>query len=94
MMGRSDERHAARVEELIQRHRPRVEQEQMPASPIQLEHLNGHGLLEIALARQDDWNLEHEVSGGDVVVSRIVAWEVLADAQRRGVRIEPRRVKV
>lgn len=79
-----------KLEELIEKHKPRPDQEGLPASTGQMGHLNQYGLLEDAIA------LQAERSGLDedetVVVTRLVAWEVLSEAQRNGLRIEPRRI--
>lgn len=93
-MGRSQERIAERIEELIQRHRPTLEKENMPASPIQLELLNYHGLLENVIERQatKDGDGDPDDAERPIRISRLTAWEELSDAQRAGLRIEPRRL--
>jgi hypothetical protein len=75
------------LERLIERNRPPVEEEDEPAGNAQLGHLNRHGLMPKALDRQ----LAHD---GRPVVSKRVAWEVLADAQRRGLHLRPTRERI
>jgi hypothetical protein len=80
------------VEALIEQHRPEPGTEDQPASGGHLHHLNLHGLLLDAVARQADKDgrggaLASSERPVPVVVTRQTAWEVMADAQRRGVRI-------
>jgi hypothetical protein len=75
-----------RLEAEIRKHRPEPGTERLPASRQALAHVNDRGLLERALERQRQRNDEDEVEG-PVVITRLVAWEILADS-RRGV-LEP-----
>lgn len=74
------------LETLIWRHRPTKRREKDPAGSGQLELLNRYRLLMKAarLQLERDGRDVSEVVDGDVVISKIVAWEVLAEAQRSG----------
>lgn len=78
------------LEEMIQKHRPPAAQEGDPAEQ-QLIQLNRYGLLMKAVRVQleRDGHNPLDVVDHDVVVSKLTAWEVLAEAQRNGLRIEP-----
>jgi hypothetical protein len=79
------------TEELIAKHRPRPENEREVAGSAQLMHLNVYGLMEEAVESQAHWNSENdaEASGEPPVINKLVAWRVLADAQRNGLELEP-----
>src|SRR4051812_16179136 len=82
-----------KLEDLIARHRPSAEHENEEATADALIHLNANGLLQVAVDRQ----LEHDrtISKLDdehgTGISKLVAWEVLSEAQRVGVRLSPLR---
>jgi hypothetical protein len=65
----------AALEAQIEKFRPKKDVDQ-PARGGTLYHLNSKGLLPVALAVAED---------AGSVITRQVAWEVMADAQRRGV---------
>jgi hypothetical protein len=89
------ERSRAKREELIERHRPPPGTEHRPCGSGQLYHLNTHRLLMTAVRRQ---LAAHGVDPVDIidvqelVITRIVAWEVLAEAQRNGLWLRPQRL--
>jgi hypothetical protein len=79
------------LEELIQKHKPWPGSENQPCGSGQLFHLNEHGLIQEALERQVARDSESEDDDRPPVISRIVAWEILAEAQRNGLRLRPQR---
>jgi hypothetical protein len=84
-----------KLDDLITRHRPRPDRAQDPASADALWHLNCHGLILAAANRQLVLEGRPVASlldeGASLVISKLAAWEVLAAAQRNGVRLSPRR---
>jgi hypothetical protein len=69
----------AQLEAQIEKYRPKRPED--VASGGTLWHLNKHGLLPDALAREGNKEDEH----GNPVITKQVAWLVMADAQRRGI---------
>ena len=79
-----------KLEKLIQKHKPRRDQEGLPAGTGQMGHLNQYGLLKIAIDAQRERSSARDQE--PIIVTRLVAWEVLSEAQRNGgLRIVPRR---
>jgi hypothetical protein len=77
----------------IPRHRPWPETENYTCGSGTLWHLNRSGLLMKAARRQlaRDGRDPTELVDGDVTISRIVAWEVISQAQLDGLRLQPHR---
>lgn len=68
------------VEERIEENKPPLHRANELAGGGQLRHLNYHSLTREALDRQ-------KAKNGTEVVTKMTAWEVLADAQRRGIDV-------
>jgi hypothetical protein len=71
----------AALEAMIASYRPVAEVEHDPASGGSLYLLNREGLLAEALAAERS---KHGTTAG-TIVTKLTAWEVMADAQRGGV---------
>jgi hypothetical protein len=90
-----------KLEQLIAKHRPPESEEEEPAGPGILFHLNRHKLLVKAMRCQleKDGTVPAEALYSPLrpgkadrpacVITRLTAWEVLSDAQRHGLRVVP-----
>ncbi len=76
-----------KLEQLIERHRPPAADEGKPAGEAQLLQLNRYGLMPRAVERQLERDADDPKPWNHTVIRKITAWEVLAEAQRNGLRI-------
>ena len=84
------------LEETLQKHKPTASTANLPCASGMLWHLNSHGLMEDAIAEQIDADKLSGEPEDDkpVVINRLTAWKILAEAQRNGLRLEPHKVGV
>lgn len=90
-----------KLEQLIAKHRPPAGEENEPAGPGLLFHLNRYKLIVKAMRRQmekDDQNAAEvfysplrpgKADRPAVVITRLTGWEILSEAQRNGLRVVP-----